>query len=86
MSSDESTGDYAVGDWVLCSPDGQVRRRLERVSLLERRIANAEALNAAELEVSARENETETLLTDFENTQAVDDALAALKSKVAASA
>lgn len=53
---------------------------------LERRIADAEALNAAELEISARENETETLLSNVENKQAVDDAMSALKAKVATSA
>nr|WP_245398755.1 ribosome small subunit-dependent GTPase A [Oceaniglobus trochenteri] len=40
LPSDESAGDYAVGDWVLVDPDvGRILRRLERHSLLQRRAA-----------------------------------------------
>jgi ribosome biogenesis GTPase len=41
--TDDSTGDFAVGDWVLIDQAGQVQRRLDRVSLLERRVAGGEA-------------------------------------------
>lgn len=41
--TDESTGDFAAGDWVLVSEDGVIERRLDRVSSLERRVAGGDA-------------------------------------------
>lgn len=41
--ADDSTGDFAVGDWVLINPGGQVERRLDRMTLLERRVAGGDA-------------------------------------------
>lgn len=41
--ADDSTGDFAVGDWVLISPAGQIERRLDRMTLLERRVAGGDA-------------------------------------------
>lgn len=40
--TDESTGDFAVGDWVLVNQASQVERRLERMTLLERRVAGGD--------------------------------------------
>jgi ribosome biogenesis GTPase len=36
-----NTGDFAVGDWVLADPDHLLSRRLERKSVLERRVGGA---------------------------------------------
>lgn len=41
--AEESTGDFAVGDWVLIDRSGQLERRLERMTLLERRVAGGDA-------------------------------------------
>ena len=41
----DSTGEFAVGDWVLVNELNQIDRRLERLTLLERRIAGGEAKN-----------------------------------------
>lgn len=39
---DETTGDYAIGDWVLADGDGRIARGLERLTLLKRRAAGRE--------------------------------------------
>ncbi len=40
LPSDESAGEYAVGDWVLYDPEtNRITRRLDRLSLLQRRAA-----------------------------------------------
>lgn len=41
--ADDSTGDFAVGDWVLLNPAAQIERRLDRMTLLERRVAGGDA-------------------------------------------
>lgn len=38
-----STGEFAVGDWVLANQAGQIERRLDRLTLLERRVAGGDA-------------------------------------------
>lgn len=38
-----STGDFAVGDWVLADKAGQIKRCLDRLTLLERRVAGGDA-------------------------------------------
>lgn len=40
---EDSTGEYAVGDWVLVGEHNRIERRLERQSLLQRRAAGHEA-------------------------------------------
>ncbi len=43
VPSDQNTGDYAIGDWVLLNPDLlRIERRLERFSVLERRAAGTD--------------------------------------------
>ncbi|MEP3295430.1 MAG: ribosome small subunit-dependent GTPase A [Pseudoruegeria sp.] len=43
VPSDQSTGDYAIGDWVVLNPDLlRIERRLDRLSLLERRAAGTD--------------------------------------------
>ncbi len=39
----QSTGDYAVGDWVLAEPAGRIARLLDRQTLLSRRAAGTDA-------------------------------------------
>ncbi|MEM7407539.1 MAG: PspA/IM30 family protein [Pseudomonadota bacterium] len=64
-------------------PDCDMESAAERMSALERRVADAEALTAAEMTVAAREHGPEEALIASQTRHAVNERMAALKDKLA---
>lgn len=63
--------------------DSAMENATERMRSLERRVAEAEALTAAEMTVAAREHGSEHALIESQTRHAVNQRMAALKNKLA---